>query len=303
MVNVRVVKQVSIGLLMAFAIFLAAVHGFRLFLLPVFQHVFHFGDAATSLVRRVGIFVIAVMAYWSYVRFVEKRRVLELRLKPLGIAIGGVSGAGLILLSMLVLFASGVYATTAWRGLHESLWGIAGVIMIAATLEEIVFRGILFRILETGWGTIPALWVQSLIFALMHIDNVAGRASTAEVVTTMVSCVLTGARWTLVFVHTRNLWVAAVNHAAWNFTILLSGLPLSGLEDWRAQVPFAGAYHGPTWLTGGIFGPENSVLTLTLLAASVAGMLHWAMTRNRLIRAEDPVADGSALPDPEVRHA
>ena len=28
------------------------------------------------------------------------------------------------------------------------------------------------------------------------------------------------------FVLTRNLWVVAAHHAAWNFTILLSGLPL-----------------------------------------------------------------------------
>jgi membrane protease YdiL (CAAX protease family) len=288
---------------MAFAIFLAALHGFRLLLLPVLQHVLHTGDAATSLLRRVGIFAIAVTAYWAHVRFVEKRRVAELRPKPLGIVVGGLSGAGLILLAMLVLFASGVYAMTAWRGPQEGLWGIAGVILIAAMLEEIVFRGILFRILETGWGTVPALWLQSLIFALMHIDNVEGRASTPEVVATMVSCVLTGALWTMVFVHTRNLWVATANHAAWNFTIVLSGLPLSGLEEWRSRAPFATEYHGPAWLTGGVFGPEDSLLTMTLVAASLAGLYYCAKAKHRLVRTGAPVADGSALPNPGVHHA
>ena len=303
MVNVRVAKQVSIRLLMAFAIFLAAVHGFRLLLLPVFEHVFHTGDAATSLVRRIGIFSVAVTAYWIYVRLVEKRRVPELRPKPLGIVVGGLSGVGLVGLSMLVLFASGVYAMTAWRGVHEGLLGIAGVIVIAATLEEIVFRGILFRILENGWGTIPALWLQSLIFALMHIDNVEGRASTQEVVTTMVSCMLTGALWAMVFVHTRNLWVSTANHAAWNFTIVLSGLPLSGLEEWRGLAPFAGAYRGPAWLTGGVFGPENSLLTLVMIAASLAGMLYWARAKHRLVGNRAQFADGSASLQPGIGHA
>lgn len=285
MINLRIAKQVSLRLLLAFAIFQAAVHGFRLVLLPVFQHVFQLGDAGTSMTRRIGIFVLAAAAYWVYVRLVEKRAVPELRPAPLRITLGALSGAGLILSAMLLLFASGVYAVADWRGLQGGLWGVAGVILIAAMLEEVVFRGILFRTLEAGWGTLPALLVQSIAFALVHIDNVEGRASTQEVVTTLVSCVLTGAFWGLVFVHSRNLWVVVASHAAWNFTIILSGLPLSGLEDWRRLAPFTGEYRGPAWLTGGVFGPETSLLTMMLLAASIAVMLHWARSKQRLVAA------------------
>ncbi|MBS0558334.1 MAG: CPBP family intramembrane metalloprotease [Proteobacteria bacterium] len=294
MVDFRRARQVFFRLLMAFAAYLATMQFFRLLLLPAIQHVFHPGDAVTSLVRRIGIFCFAVLGYWAYVRLVEKRKVPELRPRPLGIAVGGLSGAGLIGLAMGLLFASGVYVTTAYHGLQEGLWGIAGVIVIAATLEEIVFRCILFRILETGWGTMPALWLNSLIFAFMHIGNVEDRASPQEVVATVLSCVLIGALWTLVFVHSRNLWVAAANHAAWNFTIFLSGVPLSGSEDWRGHALFASEYRGPAWLTGGVFGPEASLLTLAIVVASLAGMIHWARAKHRLVRA------GTAPLHPEV---
>jgi hypothetical protein len=131
----------------------------------------------------------------------------------------------------------------------------------------------------------------------VHIENIEGRASTQEMVATMASVVLTGAFWTLVFVHSRNLWVTAANHAAWNFTIILSGVPLSGIEEWRGHALFASEYRGPAWLTGGVFGPEDSVLTMMMVAMSLAGMLYWASAKHRL------VATGAAPLYPGVRHA
>jgi len=283
LLNFRPAKQVFLRLLVAYTAVMAGMQSVRLLLLPAIQYVFHPDDATTSLVRRTGIFCIAVLGYWAYVRLVEKRKAPELRPTPLGIAIGGLSGACLIGLAMSLLFAGGVYATTTWRGLNDALWGIAGVIVIAAMLEEIVFRCILFRILETGWGTMPALWLNSLIFAVVHIGNVEGRASNLEMVTTVLSCFLTGALWTLVFVHSRNLWVTTANHAAWNFTIILSGIPLSGIEDWRSHALFASEYRGSALWTGGVFGPEASLLTMTMIAASLAGMLYWARAKHRLM--------------------
>ena len=84
----------------------------------------------------------------------------------------------------------------------------------------------MFRILEDAWGSLPALWLQSLFFAVLHIANVVDRASTTELITTVVSGTLVGALWTLIFIYSRSLWVAGTNHAAWNFVIVLSGAPL-----------------------------------------------------------------------------
>src|SRR5205085_6427712 len=77
LVHFQRAKQAFLRLLMAYAVFLAAVQFFRLLLLPAIQYVFHPGDAVTSLVRRAGIVLFAVLGYWAYVRFVEKRKVSE----------------------------------------------------------------------------------------------------------------------------------------------------------------------------------------------------------------------------------
>jgi uncharacterized protein len=300
----QLVKEVFVRLLIAFIAILGSVHLFRLLLLPAIQTAFHPGDAVTSLLRRTGIFLFAVLAYWAYVRFFEKRKVDELRLAPFAIALGGLSGSLLIVISMLLIFACGAYEVTAYQGLQNGLLGVAGLILIAAVLEEIVFRCVLFRILENAWGTMPALWLQSLIFALMHIANVEGRASTQELVTTVVSGTLIGALWTLVFVYSRNLWAVAANHAAWNFTIILAGLPLSGIEGWRSVAPILSEYRGQAWLTGGVFGPEDSIVTIVIVAASCAALLYRAKRKGRLIgRAVARSIDSTQPSHLENRHA
>jgi uncharacterized protein len=301
--NILLGRKVLFRLFLAFGALIGAVQLFRLLLLPALQFVFHPGDSVTSLLRRTGIFMFAVLSYWAYVRLFEKREVSELHPRPLATVLGAVSGSLLIAIAMLLLFALMAYETTAYQGLQKGLFGVAGLILIAAVLEELAYRCILFRILENAWGTLPALWLQSLIFALMHIANIEDRASTQELVTTVLSGTLIGAFWTLVFVHSRNLWVVAANHAAWNFTIILAGLPLSGIEDWRSLAPMVSNYRGAAWLTGGVFGPEDSLVTIVMVAICLAVMLVSAKRKGRLHKGSAHVVDALLPPPPEPRRA
>jgi hypothetical protein len=146
----RLVIAVAKKLLLAFAALLGAVLFVRMLLVPGLQAIFHFDDSVASLVRRIGILVFAVLAYWAYVRMVEDRQPSELRPAMLAVMLGGASGGLLMAISMLLVLALGGYEITAYRGLQHGLLGIGGFIVIAATLEEIAYRCILFRILETA---------------------------------------------------------------------------------------------------------------------------------------------------------
>jgi len=279
----RLARQIFLKLLLAYVLLAGAVTLYRWVLLHALQPALGLDDAATSLLRRGGVLLSALLAYVVYVRLAEKRRAIELHLAPSGIAIGTVSGALLVSLPLFVLFALGAYEAVAWRGLQSGLFGVACVILVAAVLEELVFRGIVFRVLEDALGSLPALWLQSLVFAVLHIANIDDRASTMELVTTVASVTMVGALWTLIFIHSRNIWVAGTNHAAWNFVIVLSGAPLSGLEDWRELAPIATDVSGPGWLTGGVFGPESSPVTLLVVGLSLAALLRRARARQRLV--------------------
>ena len=277
------IAALAIGkLLLVLAAIIGAMHSFRLLLLPQIQSVFHLDDAAASAVRRTGILLVVILAYWAVVRLIEKRAIVELRLAPVGALLGALSGAALISIAMLSLYATGIYEVTAVRGLQSGLLDAAGLIVVAAMLEEVAFRGVLFRMLESAWGTVPALWLSSLLFSLQHMGNVEG-AGLVALLTTFISVTLIGAFWTLVFVLTRNLWVVGAHHAAWNYSIMLTGLPLSGQEDWRSVTPFESRYNGPDWLTGGVFGPENSALTIGLMIVCLAVLFREARKRKRTI--------------------
>jgi len=201
--HIHCTRQAFFRLLLALGAVVAAVQLFRLLLLPVIQSLVQPGDEVTSGLRRSGIFFAALVAYWAYVRLIEKRPVTELRLAPAPIAVGAASGALLISLAMLALYVIDAYEVVAWRGLQGGLAGTACVVGIAAMLEEIVFRGIIFRILEQAWGTLPALWLASALFALMHYANLEPDISNLAIITSMVAGTLIGAFWTLVFVLSR----------------------------------------------------------------------------------------------------
>lgn len=255
---------------------------FRQGVLPLIEAAFHPGPELLSVFRRVGILLTALGGYWAFVHWHEKREATELHLRPIHLLLGGASGAVLVALPMAVLFAFGVYERVLFRGASPGLFGVAALIGIAAVLEELVNRCLLFRLLERAWGTKLALVVQAVVFALQHLENVA-QGGTSDVVTMLISVTLGGLLWAGVFVLTRNLWVVAANHALWNFTILLSGLPLSGVEDWRTLAPLESRFAGPDWLTGGMFGPESSLLVIASTTLAVVLLLRAARRRGAFV--------------------
>jgi uncharacterized protein len=276
--RMRVAGQMLGSLLLGGAAILGSILIFRQGLLPLIEAAFHPGPELLSVFRRVGILLTAVMGYWAFVHWHEKREATELRLRPSQLMLGGASGAALVALPMAVLFALGAYEPVLFRGASPALLGIAALIGIAAILEELTYRCLLFRVVERAWGTKVALAVQAVVFALVHLENVE-QGGISDVVTMLIGVTLAGLLWAAVFVLTRNLWAAAANHAAWNFTILLAGVPLSGIEDWRKLAPLESRFAGPDWLTGGMFGPESSLLVIASTTVAVVLLLRAARRR------------------------
>jgi uncharacterized protein len=281
--RLRVAARTLGSLLLGAVAILVPILVFRQGLLPLIDAAFHPGPEWLSAFRRAGIFLAAIAGYWAYVHWHEKREAVELRLQPIPLLLGGASGAALIAFPIAVLFALNAYELVLFRGASPALLGVAALIGIAATLEELVFRCLLFRVLERAWGTGVALTVQAVLFALQHLENIKlGGAGDAAAM--LLSVTALGLLWAGLFVLTRNLWVVAANHAAWNFTILLSGVPLSGIEDWRALAPLESRYAGPDWLTGGMFGPESSLLVIVSTTVAVVLLLRAARTRGAFLK-------------------
>ncbi len=248
----------------------AAMLGVRFGIAPAITAAFSLDAPGASIVRRLGIFLAVVGSYAAFVRLYERRFPDELRLRPAWLLAGAAAGALATTTTILVLLATGHYRVLAYRGWSQ-VGDVLGPIGVAATIEEVLYRALLFRILEERAGTRWALGVSSIVFCVSHVAN-AGFGPI-----TLASVTLTGLMWAGVYAVTRNLWVASAHHACWNAAIFLSGLPLSGEEPWRAQAPLVAEYRGPVLWTGGAFGPEDSLVSVALCFAMCAVL--WKLAR------------------------
>jgi membrane protease YdiL (CAAX protease family) len=286
----RFILKAVLKICIAAVCLVAAIATYRLLLHPLIESAFSLGEHASSIVRRVDIFVAVVLSYWAFVRFYERRAVQELSLRWRWIVLAAVAGSLSIGVTILALYATGHHQLISFRGFGQTP-GILATIWIAAVLEEVAFRGILFRILEEGIGT-KAAWIGSaLIFCAAHLANNGVHW------VTLLSVTLAGLMWAAVFIVWRNLWVVATHHCCWNATIFLIGLPLSG-ENWRAQSAFETASHGSVLWTGGAFGPEDSLINIFVSLAICAAL--WRLARRTdKVSAAGGVRPGTA--DSSVR--
>ncbi|WP_432833154.1 lysostaphin resistance A-like protein [Dactylosporangium sp. CA-092794] len=198
--------------------------------------------------------------------------------------IGGYQQLGQGLLIGFALF-TGTLALIAmfgmWRidgaGSFTGMLSALGLAAMAAVIEELVIRGILFRTLEQKLGTWWALGVSALVFGLLHLVNPG-----ATVVGVLAIGVEAGVMLALAYVVTRKLWLGIGIHLAWNFTEAgIFGTPVSSetVNGWmRSHLV------GPSVFTGGAFGVEASLITV-LTCLTVAGLLYRRARRDGRIIA------------------
>jgi uncharacterized protein len=98
---------------------------------------------------------------------------------------------------------------------YFSAWGLATAVL-AVTLgpfaEEVIYRGVLFRLWERQWGWVPGMFLSSAVFASIHPGN-------------LLQTFLSGIIYVCVLRRTRSLWAPILCHAFYN---LLVTWPLFG---------------------------------------------------------------------------
>lgn len=190
----------------------------------------------------------------------------------LGLAVG----AALFSLVIVELLATGAYRIDGvqWTNavLYAALWLLPG-----AALEELLFRGVLFRLLAEWSGTWIALGVSAALFGVSHLLNPGATwFSTAAIA--VEAGVLLGAG----FIATRSLWFPIALHFAWNFCEgPVYGTSLSGMAVGHSLI--RAEMSGPVWLTGGTFGPEASVPALITCTAAAVALLVYASRTGSIV--------------------
>ena len=217
-------------------------------------------------------------AYWLLVRVVEARRIEELaarKLLPHAIA-GFLAGTVLFTVVAGLLWIAGSYRVEGMDPAAPWVRGLLWAGILPAVSEEIISRGVVFRLVEQRWGSWIALIVSALIFGFLHAWN-----PNATVWSCAAIAIEAGLLFGIVYTITRSLYFCMGLHAAWNFMEgPVLGTPISGI---RLHGLFTSTLRGPAWLGGGPFGIEASVLTVALMVG-VSGALIVHAQRRGLMR-------------------
>ncbi len=209
---------------------------------------------------------------------------------PRRLLLGLALGTAAIFLTALLLFLIGslhfeptptasVGDGQQWQMVQDTWGGTAlrllMVLLPAALWEELVFRGYFHAVADEAGGVLLARWTSSVAFGLVHLLNPGATVQTTLIVT------LAGLCLSVVREQTDSLPAAFTAHLAWNWMMAaVLHLPVSGLPF--ATPKYRAVLEGPSWLTGGAWGPEGGLVAALVLGGALLGAPSGAVRRNRV---------------------
>ena len=194
---------------------------------------------------------------------------------PSETAAGAVIGAGLLALTVAFVATLDYYhveGTGAWTALLIAF----GIAATSGYIEEVVFRGVLFRIVEESLGTWAAFAVSVTFFGAAHLSNPNATLYGAAAIG-IEAGVLLGAAYIL----TRRLWLAIGIHFGWNF--MQAGVFGPNLSGHEVGSLLQSRLSGPDLLSGGALGVEGSLFAVLVCGALSVLFLMKARRRGQFV--------------------
>ncbi|MEV0900382.1 CPBP family intramembrane glutamic endopeptidase [Actinoplanes sp. NPDC049802] len=233
--------------------------------------------------------VLGVVVYRWLVRRTERREPTELGLDGWG----GKLGRGMLI--GFAMFGSVIASIAFLDGYHVEGWGsptgalgLLGFMAAAAVTEELLFRGVLFRIIEERTGTWTALALTGVVFGAMHLAN-----PDASLWGAIAIAIEAGFMLAACYAATRNLWIPIGLHFGWNiaaggiFSVVVSG-------NGQSKGLLEASTSGPVALSGGAFGPEGSLYAVSAGVMLTVVFLWLAKRRGHIVASRRRTAQAPA---------
>lgn len=243
---------------------------------PILEFLISTETIAKSIQHLFSVSII-LAAYYLYFQYTEKRKITEL--SPKHILREGLQGLGssflLISIVISILFFLGYYQISGINDFSVFLLPLTSIIVFAV-FEEILYRGIAYRILEKWIGTNLTLIISALLFGIFHISN------DHVTLLSMLGIIIGGLLLGIMFTYTKRLWLPIFFHIGWNFSQIIYGTTLSGTDEFGSF--FQSKLDGPQVLTGSNFGIEDSSLTLIATLALFMVLYHKTYKKGNIIK-------------------
>ena len=213
------------------------------------------------LFRSLEITVLLLLV-WLYITKMLKMPLRDFRIcKPKNIVIWALCALALPVLvsAFFILFTEGIFTASEFdttKNLRIILRAIFSSCLVAGITEELVFRGLIMRLLEKRWNKAVAAVVPSVCFGILHILNMES-PNIVDIIVLVIAGTAVGIMFSLIAMESGSIWASAIVHGLWNLVIIggileISAEPLSSIFTYTLT-------SRSTLLTGGAFGIESSL--------------------------------------------
>lgn len=209
----------------------------------------------------------------GWVRLVERRPLAAVGLGGAHPArtflYGQVVGVAMVMAIVVGIWMMGGFQFVAFGGAFRSpvFLGSIAILFVGFTLqssmEELLFRGWMLSAIAAKFGLVVAVVLSSLAFNVMHFDS---RASWIFVMNVFLFGVF-ACCWAI---RTGNVWGVMGWHGGWNWLLAVGfELRVTALDAHLPALVVKFVPAGPDYLTGGIEGPEGSIVCTLVLACGI----------------------------------
>lgn len=231
-----------------------------------------------NIAVQIGLALAAIAIYVAFARLIERREATELSTPGIARewAVGAAIGVGLYTACAVALMLLGYYQV---EGLNPVAFVLPAVALAikSGVFEELIFRGVLHQSVETIFGSWAGIFASSFVFGFLHLLNPAATLAGAIYISIEAGLLLSAA-----YMVTRRLWICMGFHMGWNF--VQEGV-YSGVVSGGPGEPglLKAVIEGPTLLTGGAFGMEQSIFALVFCTTTGVILLMIAIRRGHLV--------------------
>jgi membrane protease YdiL (CAAX protease family) len=237
------------------------------------QYVSTASQAFNRTFRRVIVCGGQILIFFTWVRFIEKRKVSTMglycraRLKKymMGFLLGIITISA-ITLAMAALGAVQMKAESLQIQGIDLLAGVfimLGGWIVQSASEEIAIRGWLLPVVGAKYNGLVGILATSVTFGAIHLFNPNATALST------INLVLSGIFFAMYAIFEGSIWGVSGYHCAWNWAMAnIYGFSVSGFEPVGGTV-ISFKITGPDTITGGYFGPEGGMMLSVFLCIGI----------------------------------
>ncbi len=167
--------------------------------------------------------------------------------------LGGVGAALIVVVLPLALRLADFERVPDERLQWPSLLFVSILLLFGAVGEEMLFRGYGFQVLVRGIGAFATILPVAVLFGLAHSQNLNFGPMA------LFNTILWGVVLGFAYVRSGDLWLPIGLHFAWNWSLPMLGVNLSGFT--MDVTGYAMHWKVGPKVSGGAYGPEGGLLT------------------------------------------